>query len=111
MVVGHVTGAVLFTLSSHSSGSLFVGLFCKARPSVQLWGKVRNQNPAEQLDVDTDKLDVSLSVCRNDIDARVGSRRGKVSQVHAVALPLCCRKEVGSLQVCFVKCEVCTIKI
>lgn len=31
--------AMLFTLSSHSSGSLFVGLFCKAQPSVQLWEK------------------------------------------------------------------------
>lgn len=36
-------------------------------------GKVRNQSPGEQPDVDTDKLGLSLSICLNDIDAQVGS--------------------------------------
>lgn len=36
-------------------------------------GKVRNQSPAEQPDVDTDKLGLSLSICLNDSDAQVGS--------------------------------------
>lgn len=41
--------ALLFTLSSHSSGSLFVGLFCKAQPSVQLWEKCGIKVPESSL--------------------------------------------------------------
>lgn len=41
--------AMLFTLSSHSSGSLFVGLFCKAQPSVQLWEKSGIKHPESAL--------------------------------------------------------------
>jgi len=36
-------------------------------------GKVRNQSPGEQPDVDIDKLGLSLSICLNDTDAQVGS--------------------------------------
>lgn len=36
-------------------------------------GKVRNQSPGEQPDVDTDKLCLSLSICLNGSDAQVGS--------------------------------------
>lgn len=36
-------------------------------------GKVRNQSPGEQPDVDTDKLYLSLSICLNGSDAQVGS--------------------------------------
>lgn len=36
-------------------------------------GKVRNQSPGEQPDVDTDKLYLSLSICLNGSDAWVGS--------------------------------------
>lgn len=36
-------------------------------------GKVRNQSPGEQPDVDTDKLGLSLSICLNDTDAQVWS--------------------------------------
>lgn len=41
--------AVLFTLSSRCSGSLFVGLFCKAQPSVQLWEKCGIKVPQSSL--------------------------------------------------------------
>lgn len=37
-------------------------------------GKVRNQSPGEQPDVDTDKLGLSLSICLNDADAQVWSQ-------------------------------------
>lgn len=36
-------------------------------------GKLRNQSPGEQSDVDTDKLGLSLSICLNDTDAQVWS--------------------------------------
>lgn len=64
---------MLFTLSSHSSGFLFVGLFCKAPAFCSAVGQVRNQSPGEQSDGDVDKLGLSLSVCLNDTDAQVGS--------------------------------------
>lgn len=47
-------------------------------------GKVRNQSPAEQPDVDTDKLGLSLSICLNDSDAQVGSLE---EVVHALRNP------------------------
>lgn len=40
-------------------------------------GKVRNQSPAEEPSSDTDKLDLSLSICLNDSDAQVGSLEKK----------------------------------
>lgn len=73
MVVGHVTGPCCLLFHHHSSGFLFVGLFCKAPAFCSAVGKVRNQSPGEQSDGDVDKLGLSLSVCLNDTDVQVGS--------------------------------------
>lgn len=72
MVVGHVTGpcCLLFHHSLHFNFPVcwFVlqsTAFCSSM------GKLRNQSPGEQSDVDTDKLGLSLSICLNDTDAQV----------------------------------------
>lgn len=69
-------------------------------------GKVRNQSPGEQPDVDTDKLGLSLSICLNDIDAQVGSLEEAAHTEPRCICYCCCRaveRKVFPIQVCLMK--------
>lgn len=100
---------MLFTLSSHSSGSLFVGFVLQSTAFCSAVGKVRNQSPREQPDVDTDKLCLSLSICLNGSDAQVGSLEEAASArrcamphgfcVHASAAAAAAEGKVCAVQV------------
>lgn len=70
-------------------------------------GKVRNQSPGEQPDVDTDKLCLSLSICLNGSDTRVGSLE-EASEPRCICCCCCCclqpwKRKVYSLRVHSVK--------
>ena len=68
-------------------------------------GKVRNQSPGEQPDVDTDKLGLSLSVCLNDIDAQVGSLEDAIhTEPRCIMLLLRAEeRKVYPMEVCLMK--------
>lgn len=98
---------MLFTLSSHSSGSLFVGFVLQSTAFCSAVGKVRNQSPREQPDVDTDKLCLSLSICLNGSDAQVGSLEEAASARRCVMPHGCCAHAAAAAA----EGKVCAIQV
>lgn len=73
MVMGHVTGPCCLLFHHTLQVLEFVGFVLQSTAFCSAVGKVRNESPLEQPDIDTDKLCLSLSICLNGIDAPAGS--------------------------------------
>lgn len=69
-------------------------------------GKVRNQSPREQPDVDTDKLCLSLSICLNGSDAQVGSLEEAASARRCAMPHGCCEHAAAAAER-----KVCAVQV
>lgn len=106
--------AMLFTLSSHSSGSLFVGLFCKAQPSVQLWEKCGIKVPESSLTLTLISLACHYPFVWMTLMLRLDLWRKQCTQspgAYATAAAAAARGRKKSLVYPSLLNEVCTVQM